>query len=336
MPANAPTPSAGLEGAVLVVLSGLSFGTLSVFNRQLGQAGVSVPMMLAVRFFGGAVVLWTLALARGDRTRLTLRRWLAFVALGVLYVGGSWAYFESATRIPVALTALLMYAYPGVVAVARWMLQRESLGVRGAVALGLSSIGIALAVGSPSGPIDALGVGLGLATALIYTAYVLVGARVQPGVSPLVGSAWLMTIAAGLFTLGAAGTHSWDLQRCSEHWVPLSGLIVLGTALPVPLLLAGLARVGATRGAILSSAEPISAAACGALFLGEALSWLQLAGAGLVLVALGLLAVQGPRSQIGTSRPSDEPQLPRDPRLIGDSSIAPRSPHRSFWRRILK
>ncbi len=281
-----------VSGALLVAISGASFGTLSVFNRQLGQAGVSVPMMLTLRFAGGALVLWALAWKWGDASRIALDRWVSFAVLGVLYVAGSWAYFESATRIPVALTALLLYVYPVVVAMARRLWFGESLGRAGLVALALSSAGIALAVGSPSGPIDPWGVGLGLATALIYTAYVMLGAKAQGGTSALVGSAWLMTIAAGLFAVGAIATGSWDLHRAASHWPPILGLIVLGTALPIPMLLTGLARIGPTQGSIISSAEPISAAVCGALFLNETLTQAQLGGIALVLLSLTVLALR--------------------------------------------
>jgi drug/metabolite transporter (DMT)-like permease len=190
----------------------------------------------------------------------------------------------------VALTALLLYLYPSIVALAGWALFGERLGGRGLAALALATAGIALAVGTPGGAIDLTGVLLGLATAVVYSGYVLVGARVQPGVSALLGSGWVMGVAAVLFALGTLVTGTWAPGPALTHWPDLLGLVVFGTVLPIPLLLAGLARVGPTQGAIISSLEPISAAACGALFLGESLEPVQLVGVGLVLAALVVLA----------------------------------------------
>jgi drug/metabolite transporter (DMT)-like permease len=274
----------------MVAISGLSFGTLSVFTRHLAAAGVSVPMMLCLRFAAGAVAAAALAGARGELRRLPWRRWGGFALLGALYVCEAWTYFESAVRIPVALTALLLYVYPSLVALAGWAFTGERLGARGVAALALATAGIALAVGSPQGPIDVTGVLLGLATAVVYSGYVLLGARVQPGVPALLGSAWVMGVAAVLFALGTLLTGTWAPAAALARWPDLLGLVVFGTVLPIPLLLAGLARVGPTRGAIISTLEPVSAAACGAIFLGESLGPVQLLGAGLVLAALVALA----------------------------------------------
>jgi drug/metabolite transporter (DMT)-like permease len=289
--ADAGSPRA--LGALFVAISGLSFGSLSVFTRHLAAAGVSVPMMLCLRFAVGAVVAFALAAARGQLVALPLRRWLGFALLGALYVCEAWTYFESAVRIPVALTALLLYLYPSIVALAGWALFREALGTTGLAALVLATAGIALAVGTPQGALDIPGVLLGLATAVVYSVYVVVGARVQAGVPALLGSAWVMAVAAALFALGTLVTGTWEPARALSHWPDLAGLVVFGTALPIPLLLAGLARVGPTQGSIISSLEPISAAVCGALFLGESLDATQLVGMGLVLLALVVLARRG-------------------------------------------
>jgi drug/metabolite transporter (DMT)-like permease len=248
-------------------------------------------MMLAARFAGGALVLWALTFARGELRRLTLREWSWFCALGVLYVGEAWTYFESAQRIPVALTALLLYLYPAIVAALSFALWREALGRLGTLALGLSSAGVAMAVGgAPSGATSPLGLALGVATAFIYSAYVLLGAKAPKAVPASLGSAWLMTIAAAVFSGGALVTGTFEPTRLAQASWDLAGLVLLGTVLPIPLLLAGVARVGPTRGAIISSLEPLSAAVLGAAFLAEPLRWPQVAGIALVVTALVVLA----------------------------------------------
>jgi drug/metabolite transporter (DMT)-like permease len=280
-----------LGGTVMVAVSALSFGSLSVFSRHLAAVGVAVPLMLAARFTGGALVLWGLSFARGEVRRLTLREWSWFCALGLLYVGEAWTYFESAQRINVALTALLLYLYPAIVAALSFALWREALGRLGVAALGLSSAGVAMAVGgAPAGVTSQLGLALGVATAFIYSAYVLIGARAPKAVPASLGSAWLMTIAAVVFSSAALLTGTFEPGRLAQAPGDLAGMVLLGTAIPIPLLLAGIARVGPTRGAIISSLEPISAAVLGATFLDEPLGWPQVAGVALVVSALVVLA----------------------------------------------
>ncbi|MCU0701881.1 MAG: DMT family transporter [Myxococcaceae bacterium] len=269
-------------GGVLVAVSGLSFGTLSVFNRQLAAAGLTVPQMLFLRFLGGALVLWSLALARREVRRLPVGRLLGFGALGLLYVAEAWLYFESSQRIPIALTALLLYLFPSLVVLATWALDRRPPQRRALVALALATLGIAFAVGSPTGRLDLVGLGLGAGTALVYTVYVLLGAKVQPGVGPAFGSAVLMTIAALGFGAAAFAQGQLDFSGAHDAWPSVLGLVVIGTAVPIPLLLFGMTRIGAARASIISTLEPISAALCG-LALGETLTPLQLVGAGLVV-----------------------------------------------------
>jgi drug/metabolite transporter (DMT)-like permease len=278
-------------GALLVFCSGVSFGTLGVFSRHLRDAGLPVPLMLSLRFAGGALVLWVLCFARGEARGLRARQWSGFAVLGCLYFGEAWTYFESANRIPVALTSLLLYLYPAIVAVLGALVWKEKLGRTGALALLLALGGVALAIGNPSGDLQPLGVVLGVATAVIYSAYVLIGAQVQRGVPSTLGSAWVMTTAALIFALATSLSSGWHLPE-GRIWADLLGLIVLGTIIPIPMLLSGLARVGPTEGSIISSVEPISAAIFGALLLGEGLGALQLLGGALVLLALVVLALR--------------------------------------------
>jgi drug/metabolite transporter (DMT)-like permease len=274
----------------MVAVSGLCFGLLSVFSRHLHEAGVPVPQMLALRFGFGAVALWGFAFARGEVRRLSFAQWRGYGLLGVLYVLEAWSYFESSQRIPIALTALLLYLFPSLVTLGAWVLWRQRPGARGLFALALASAGIALAVGNPSGALDGAGLGFGVVTAFVYTAYVLVSARLAPDVPPALGSAWLMTVAAGLFVGVASLGGPWQLAAALGAWPDVLGLVVVGTVVPIPLLLMGVARVGPARASVISTLEPISAAFAGALFLHEGLAPLQVVGAGGVVAAVLLSA----------------------------------------------
>ena len=274
----------------MVAISGISFGTLSVFNRQLAAVGLSVSQMLMLRFLGGALVLWVLAIARREVTRLPLLKVAGFSALGLLYVAEAWLYFESSQRIPIALTALLLYLFPSLVVVVSWLAFKEPPGRAGIIALALATGGIALAVGTPSGSLDLLGVALGASTALVYTVYVLLGAKVQPGVDPTFGSAILMSIAALGFGIGALVQGRLDFSAALAAWPSVAGLVVIGTVIPIPLLLFGMTRIGASRASIISTLEPISAALCGLFFLHETMTALQWVGAASVIGAVLLVA----------------------------------------------
>lgn len=272
-------------GSLMVALSGIAFGTLAVFGRSALGAGLPVPQMLALRFLGGAAVMWALTASRKELTWPSRSTLLGLSAMGALFVGEAWLYFESSRRIPVGLTALLLYLFPVIVVIVSWLVLRRPLGRSGALALLLSSIGVGLAIGAPVESLDPLGVALGAGAALSYSGYILLGARVQPELAPTLRSAVVMTVAGLLFTIAALGT-SLDLDVVAAAWPALLGVVIVGTVLPIPLLLFGMARIGASRASIISTLEPVTAAIGGVVILHEALSPWQWIGAALVLVGV--------------------------------------------------
>ena len=67
-------------------------------------------------------------------------------------------------------------------------------------------------------------------------------------------------------------------------------IALVSTVLAISLFFAGLARVGPTRAATLSTVEPVVTIALAALVLGERIAAVQLAGGALILGAVLLLA----------------------------------------------
>ncbi len=279
-------------GLLLVALSGLCFGLLPAFNRYAAARGLGVPTLLGFRFLVSGAALWAWLLMKREPIRLGTRQRWGFLFMGLLYVLESGLYFLSSRRIPGALTALLLYLYPAMVALWEWAAGRHPLRGRGLAALLCSLLGTGLAVGAPGHGTDTLGLILGLMTAFGYTAYMLIGAKLQKGASALLASAWVMTSAGAVFLAIALATGTWQPGIALRAWKPLLGLIVLCTVLPIPLLLAGLARVGAARASVMSTLEPLSAAIFGALLLSEWLRPMQWAGGALILFAVILLSVE--------------------------------------------
>lgn len=285
-----------LEGIALVVLSGCCFATLGIFNRLAGAKGINILTVLTLRFGLAALLLWVLVLPRqgqGYRLGLAARQMAGFALMGALFVTEAGLFFVSSRLIPVALTALLLYLYPALVMLLCWGLRAEAPGRAGLLALGLALAGIALAVGSPGRQLNALGVGLGLASSLGYSIYMLLGSRLQAGVPPLVATAWISTWAAALFLVLGLFTGGFQPLAARVAWPELLGLAILGTVIPVFTLMAGLARITATQASIASTVEPIATALMGAIFLHEALLALQILGGVLVISAVLLLSLGG-------------------------------------------
>jgi len=183
LPSRPMRLSTQATGILLVLVSAASFGSVALFVKPLYAAGMTVLVLLAWRFVTAALVSWGYLLA-GSRTRrslrlLTRRRVVVLLLLGTLYVGNSFTYIGSLQVVPISLNSIIAYLYPAIVAVMALRLVRRLEGRRAWFALGLSLVGVALALGGvPDGEMPPLwGLALSFANPFIYATWIVFQAR---------------------------------------------------------------------------------------------------------------------------------------------------------------
>ena len=274
------------SGTILCLASAAAFGAMGVFGRLAYDGGATVGTLLVVRFALAAVLCWALVLARGELRRIARRDALAALALGAVgYAAQAGGYFAALERIDPSLLALLVYTFPAIVAVAAVALGRERLDRRRATALVVVSAGLALVLAAAGiGERDALGTGLGLATAVGDSGYVSVsagiaGRRAPRLLSALVCSGAAVSLTAGSLALGEL--RPGELAIAGWGW--LACLAVVSTVVAISLFFAGLRRVGPTSASILSTIEPVVTVVLAMLVFGDVLAAAQILGGGLVL-----------------------------------------------------
>jgi drug/metabolite transporter (DMT)-like permease len=294
-------------GALFCLASAAGFGTMGIFGKLAYDAGANVGTLLAIRFAIAAALLWTALVATGrlgELRALGRRDVVAALALGALgYSAQAGGYFAALERIDPSLLGLLLYTFPVMVTVAAIVLGRERASGRTAVALALSCIGITLVLaGAASGALDPLGTALGLGAAVIYSAYILVSDGVAARVGALALGTLVCTGAAAMVALvGLAGGWLDPGALSAEGFGWVAAIGVVSTAAAIGLFFAGLARVGPSAAAILSTLEPVVTVALAFVAFGTALGPAQLAGGALVLAAA--LVVQAGR---GAAAAGDE------------------------------
>ncbi len=283
-------------GPLLCLVSAAGFGTLAVFGTLAYDAGVSAGTLLAVRFALAAALLGALAVARRRPAlpRDVLPTALLLGAVGYALQAG--LFFVALERLDASLLTLLLYTYPAWVVLAGLVHGRGAGGAggaRGLVALVLSSAGLVLALaGAAAGALDPLGAALGIGAALTYAAYILVSDGVVDRADPLVLAA--VVCAGAACSLGVAGlaTGTLDLGFAPVGWLWLGLLAAVSTVVAVVAFFAGLARVGPSTAAVLSTLEPVVTVALAGAAFGERLAPVQLAGAALVLCGAVLVATR--------------------------------------------
>ena len=278
-------------GASLVALSAVAFGTLGVFGKLGARAGLTLPLLLALRF-GLAAVLLIAFLGARRRLRLPSLRDAAAVALmGALYAGQAACYFGSLRTVPAAVTSVLLYTYPVIVTVFARVIFRETLSPVRVGALVGAMAGVAVIVNPFVGAtqLDAGGVLLGLGSALVYSTYILCGSAVLRAVDPVAATAGISAVAACVFAISGAVTGEFRPFQ-PAGWPIIAGLAVVPTMLAATAFLAGLRRVGPSMSATLSTLEPATTALLALAVLGESLAAWRWAGGGLVVASAALLA----------------------------------------------
>ncbi|AJX33237.1 DMT family transporter [Burkholderia oklahomensis] len=289
MTSAAEAPSAALRGALYVALSAAAFGAMAIFGRYAYAGGADVLGLLIVRFsIAGALLA---VIARRRRVSWPRGRALgAIVGMGALgYVGQSLCYFSALQHAQASLVALLLYLYPAFVTLlAAWWLG-ERLTRAKAVALALCVAGSALMVGGGRG--EPLGIALALGAAVVYSLYIVVGAKAARGVDPLATVAIICCAAAAtLVALALVRTVAFDAPphwpRAASGWAALVAIALVSTVAAMLAFFAGLERLGAARTSMLSTLEPVVTVALAASLFGETLTPLQWAGGVAILAAV--------------------------------------------------
>lgn len=335
-----PTPARPeqLVGVALVVLSAVGFGSGPFFTNVAYDAGMDAMPILFWRFVAAALVSWLFVLAnpsaRASLRALTRPRLLVLLALGLMYVGNSFTYVASLETVDVSLVAMIVYIYPALVALLSTWFGRRLEGRRAWVAMGLSMLGVLLAVGGiPEGAAPPpIGLALAVASPIIYAFWIVLAARtagerrrssrtaraVMPP-SDVEGPAAAgsgtsappaAAVASTLMISGTAAGCAAFLLLSGQSVTPASvpgdawpALIAFGTAsaIAIQAFYGGVRRVGGARAALISSVEPIYTVTIAVLLFGEILTPIQLLGG--VFVIGGVILAETGAGQ-GRSRPA--------------------------------
>ncbi len=282
-----------LMGALLILLSALCFGVMPLFGRLAYAEGADTQAVLLLRFVIAGVLLAVLMLLRRERwPRGKLA--LGLLAMGAVgYAGQAFSYFTALKYASASLTALLLYTFPVIVTLIAAVWLHEPLTRRKVAALLLASVGLALTVGDAlSG--SPVGIAFGLGAALIYSVYIAVGTKLTPQAGAL-PSATVVMLGGALTFLLVSLWHAPVMPHSPLGWTAIAAIGVMCSVIAALAFFAGLARVGASEAAMLSTFEPVVTVVLAAGLLGERLSVSQCLG-GAVIIAAVLLLAKSPAS----------------------------------------
>ncbi|MBP7690132.1 MAG: EamA family transporter [Thermoflexales bacterium] len=275
-----------LIGALLIIVSAASFGTLAIFGRYAYADGLDTFTILALRFTLGAVLMAGLLAVRRERwpRGSTLVRLIGMGALG--YVGQSFCYLTATQFASPGLVALLLYLYPVFVAILSAIFLKEKFTPIKIAALALATFGAALTANPQGG--QWTGILLAVTAAAIYSVYIIVGTGVMRKVSAFQSSTVIFASAGAVYATLAL-IRGPQLPQSGAGWAAVIAIVLIATVIPVVTFLAGLRRIGPTNASMLSTVEPIVTVLLAALLFGDVLTPEALIGGALILIAVVML-----------------------------------------------
>jgi drug/metabolite transporter (DMT)-like permease len=257
-----------------------------------------------------AISLTYLLLRRRDLLVVRMRQLPFLMVFGVAGLAMvHFTYFKAIDLTGVATAILLEYLAPVIVLVVSVVFLGERLTPALPAAVALSVTGCALMVGVVGGAGAAVsreGLGWGLAAAVFFAGYALMGHYAAGRFAP-----WtLLTYglgAATLFWLVVLGGPMPVIRLLSDvrALTAVVVLAVVNTVIPFGAFLTALHLIEPTRASIASTFEPVVAGLAAWFIFAERLTPLQLVGGALVIAAVVL-------SQVGSGVPIEMPVVADD------------------------
>lgn len=287
-----------LGGAVLVTIAAIGFSGKAVIIKLAYRYGVDAVTLLALRMVFSAPLFLALGwwAGRGAAVApLSGADRCSVVVLGLAgYYLASYFDFLGLQYITAALERLVLFLNPTIVVLFSAVLFGRRITRRDVVAIALSYIGIAVVFGhdfatQPGNVV--LGSLWVLLSALFYAAYLIGSGRLVERVGSMRFACYAGMVSCVGVIVQFALTRDVGVifaQPAPVYWLSLL-MALASTVLPIVLMSEGIRRIGASHASIVGSIGPVSTIFLAAIFLGEAITVVQVSGAALVLV--GVLAI---------------------------------------------
>jgi drug/metabolite transporter, DME family len=287
------------RATLLIVVSALSFGSISVLTVLTTNAGVPLLTAMAWRYVVGAVLLGAVAQVRHIRSLRRQRIVYLMLIGGVGQALITYLSLHALEYIPVGPLAFLFYTYPAWVALLAAVRRTERLTPIRVFALVLALVGVTIMVGTPAEKLNPVGVMLALGSALLYSVYLPALERVQDGIPALLSTFLLIVGAAISFVAAALLAGELFVPKGTAVWSNISLLALVSTVIAFSTLIKGLSVLGPVRTAIIATVEPFFTAILGALVLGNQFGAATLIGG--VFIAAAVLVIEWSSTRITAS-----------------------------------
>jgi len=264
-------------------------GWAPILGKLALRSGVTPFTLVAFRTLVAALLIWLLFLILWRRDIvISWHALIGCISVGAVNGFGSLLYYTSLSRLDASRASLLNTLYPLWVVLflfaAGQPLTRLTLA-----RLALSLLGMVLLTRVGPGEPDWLGLALMLASAATYGWHLVLGQWVLADVPSRTATLYVLTTMACIVGLARVLQGRPVEPLSAAAWLPILAL-GLTTTLSRLAMFSALQRVGGVETSLVGLLELLVSLVLAFLLLGERLTLVQWAGAGLLVVSLILIA----------------------------------------------
>ncbi len=278
-------------GFLLMTFSALGLAFSTILMKIIPQTISLQPGDVAIwRFAIAAPLMWLwMAFAKPEKGRISGGFW-RFLGLGAIFAVANFCAVFALSRLDSSLYVIIVYIYPSLVVLFS-LAGGKPIPRLYWLGLPLTLMGLVLTAYDfgQSLSIDVIGLLITILNAFAMAAYMMVSENVfQKEVGRLAGTKWVLlgAMLSGLFMIAILGIQapvSW------QGWLLLLSFGIIGTLLPILSMNIGLQLIGAARGSVIITLQPVLTVIFSTLFLGDTLTAQQWVGGVLVILAVILL-----------------------------------------------
>lgn len=283
------------RGFLYGALAAICYGTNPLGALYLFKAGYTPGSVLFHRFAGAAILssLFILFLRKDFRLPRENVPYIGF--LGFLFAASALCLYKSFLYMDAGVASTLLFAYPIMVAVFMVIFFKEKLRRKTVFSIILAISGVVLLMRTGDGKALSLaGILLVFFSSLSYAVYIVVAARMPKPVGALKMNMYIFSVCAiclAAYSLLAPG-HSIHPVTSLHAFAWIFQLALVPSLLSLVFMQKALRTIGSTPTAILGALEPLTAVCIGVGVFHEALSARLVAGIGLILFSVTLLALR--------------------------------------------
>lgn len=285
------------KGTMMTLAAGLAWGISGISGQYLMSHGVHVNLLTSLRLLITGIFL--LSLARSKQKEHLVAAWkqpkflkqvLLFSIFGLVL--NQYAFLRAIHLTNAGTATVLQYMAPILILSIVCILNRQRPTSFEIIAIAMAILGTyMIATHGKLGSLAITPKGLmwGLGSAITYSIYILLPVKLihEWGSTIVIGSG--MFIGGILFSLV---TKAWQypLQINVMSILAYIGIIGIGTIFAYTFFLKGVSIVGAVKGSLLASVEPVSSVFLTVLVLGEIFYLIDLLGMLFIFLAVTLIS----------------------------------------------